>query len=93
MSHTNTTFDLDKNLTQSFNVVGVIPKVWKQYPVTDAATLNSWFIDFVQRIKQLQHIKERFGSAGDNVTEFSVWLGGLFNPEAFVTASRQRAAR
>jgi len=87
LKQTNYLRTLMNNLTK-----GIIPKAWKQYPVTEGATLNSWVIDFVQRIKQLQQIKERF-EGSENATEFSVWLGGLFNPEAFVTASRQRAAR
>ena len=47
---------------------------------------SQWIKDFVLRIKQLIELSktpfEEIGAKG-------VWLGGFFQPEAFVTASRQ----
>jgi hypothetical protein len=67
---------------------GVIPKDWKKYPVPSYVSSNVWMIDFAQRIKQLEDVRKSkdYGRAG-------LWLGGLFIPEAYVTASRQAAAQ
>lgn len=48
--------------------------------------LQAWIEDVARRLAQLQKIiamdATSYGSA-------SIWLGGLFSPEAFVQASRQ----
>jgi dynein heavy chain 1 len=52
--------------------------------------VGQWIEDFAKRVKQLQQLcltpLDKLGSVG-------IWLGGLFNPEAFVTASRQTVAQ
>ncbi|XP_040576126.1 dynein heavy chain, cytoplasmic [Lepeophtheirus salmonis] len=69
---------------------GMIPKSWKQYKIPLNATVIDWIKDFSQRIQQLRMVSktvvERTASALKSVT---VWLGGLFNPEAYITATRQ----
>ncbi|QQP51744.1 Dynein heavy chain_ cytoplasmiclike [Caligus rogercresseyi] len=69
---------------------GMIPKSWKQYKIPLNATVMDWIKDFSQRIQQLKLISktvvDRTASALKSVT---VWLGGLFNPEAYITATRQ----
>ena len=46
-----------------------------------------WIADFARRLQQLTNI------AGlDNLNNVEVWLGGLFFPEAYITASRQAVA-
>jgi len=71
---------------------GIIPKSWKRYNVMSSVNLNSWISDFVLRIKQLLDIKIRLEDNSID-QELKLWLGGLFNPEAFITATRQAAAR
>jgi len=68
---------------------GVIPAVWRKYTVAQGLSLSVWVDDFAMRCYQLQRLGgcelTKLGHAG-------VWLGGLFSPEAFVTATRQTVA-
>lgn len=49
--------------------------------------VSGWISDFSRRLAQLNNI------AGlDNLNNVEVWLGGLFFPEAYVTATRQAVA-
>jgi dynein heavy chain 1 len=67
---------------------GSVPEPWRKYPAADF-TVSVWLPAFCKRLKQLQ---ELVGNV-DNVATSGVWLGGLFSPEAFVTATRQRTAQ
>jgi dynein heavy chain 1 len=67
---------------------GLIPKHWMSYVVPESTSFGVWLVDLQQRVKQLQ----RIGGSSDLGKE-PIWLGGLFNPEAFITATRQAAAR
>lgn len=49
--------------------------------------MTGWIPNFSQRLRQL----EKVAQAG-SFTGLSVWLGGLFFPEAYVTATRQAVA-
>ena len=51
-----------------------------------------WIADFSLRIKQLQEVAQHM-SAGKALDAFHVWIGGLFVPEAFITATRQAVAQ
>ena len=49
--------------------------------------VSGWVADFARRLGQLAQI------AGlDNLSNVEVWLGGLFFPEAYITATRQAVA-
>jgi dynein heavy chain 1 len=49
--------------------------------------VTGWIANFARRLAQLDHI------AGlDNLNNLEVWLGGLFHPEAYITATRQAVA-
>lgn len=73
---------------------GIIPSHWKIYTIPHGSTVIQWITDFSDRINQLQKVSstcsERGASALKNV---KVWLGGLFNPEAYITATRQYVAQ
>ena len=71
---------------------GVVPKSWRAYKVPDALTANQWIADFGQRVDQLLHFS-RTAAEGQDLRGARVWLGGLFVPEAFVTATRQAVAQ
>lgn len=47
----------------------------------------AWVADFGRRLVQLDHI-----ASLDNLNNLEVWLGGLFFPEAYITATRQAVA-
>lgn len=70
----------------SFNL-GTIPDHWRRYKVHKTMAVAEWIADFARRLQQLTNI------AGlDNLNNVEVWLGGLFFPEAYITASRQAVA-
>ncbi|KAG0726862.1 Dynein heavy chain, cytoplasmic [Chionoecetes opilio] len=75
-------------------VKGIIPDQWKAYTVPRGATVIQWITDFSQRVKQLQEISEQVAQFGaSELKNVTVWLGGLFNPEAYITATRQCVAQ
>ena len=49
--------------------------------------LLEWVTNFGRRLAQLTQI-----ASLDNLNDVEVWLGGLFFPEAYITASRQAVA-
>jgi len=63
-----------------------LPKNWKMW-VTELS-VTPWIIDLVKRINQLSTLNNSkdFGKS-------NLWLGGLFYPEAFLTATRQYVAQ
>merc|ERR1740122_195483 len=74
---------------------GIIPKSWKvDYKIPRDTTVNQWINDFCQRARQLDEISRTVSSNGASLLKsFNVWMGGLFNPEAFITATRQCVAQ
>ncbi|KAK7029674.1 dynein heavy chain [Paramarasmius palmivorus] len=66
---------------------GTIPNHWRQYKVPKVMAVSGWIANFARRLSQLDNI------AGlDNLNNVEVWLGGLFFPEAYITATRQAVA-
>jgi dynein heavy chain 1 len=49
--------------------------------------VSGWIVDLARRLVQLDHI-----ASLDNLNNVEVWLGGLFFPEAYITATRQAVA-
>ncbi|KIY45226.1 dynein heavy chain protein 1 [Fistulina hepatica ATCC 64428] len=66
---------------------GTIPDHWRRYKVNHAMAVSSWIADFARRLAQLDEI-----AGEDNLSNVEVWLGGLFFPEAYITATRQAVA-
>jgi dynein heavy chain 1 len=50
-------------------------------------SVSEWIPDFARRLAQLDSLTEM-----DSLTDVEVWLGGLFFPEAYITATRQAVA-
>uniref|UniRef100_UPI00358E5199 cytoplasmic dynein 1 heavy chain 1-like n=1 Tax=Myxine glutinosa TaxID=7769 RepID=UPI00358E5199 len=75
-------------------VRGIIPQSWQRYTVPAGMTVLQWVSDFSERVKQLQSISNATsaGSAKELKNQY-VWLGGLFVPEAYVTATQQYVAQ
>ena len=67
--------------------LGTIPDHWRKYKVHKAMSVSEWIPNFARRLAQLDHI-----SGLNNLNNIEVWLGGLFFPEAYVTATRQAVA-
>jgi len=66
---------------------GTIPTHWRRYKVNKSMSVSEWIPNLARRLVQLNEI------AGlDNLGNVEVWLGGLFFPEAYITATRQAVA-
>ncbi|XP_050499617.1 dynein heavy chain, cytoplasmic isoform X4 [Diabrotica virgifera virgifera] len=75
-------------------VRGIIPKNWHRYTIPKGCTVMQWITDFSQRVKQLQKVSQVVSSSGaKELQSLPVWLGGLLNPEAYITATRQCVAQ
>jgi len=65
-----------------------VPKQWRAYAVHDTITVTEWIADFKRRLDQLQEL-----CICANLQKYVLWFGGLFFPEAFLTATRQAIAQ
>lgn len=74
-------------------VKGIIPGSWRRYTVPRGCTVIQWITDFSERIKQLQQVSQLVSRGAQQIKTFPVWLGGLLNPEAYITATRQCIAQ
>jgi dynein heavy chain 1 len=67
-----------------------VPPTWlSNYSVPKDVTAHEWMCDFVERVKQL----DRLSKSAGNLRAESIWLGGMFFPEAYITATRQLIAQ
>eukprot|EP00163_Fabomonas_tropica_P009916 TRINITY_DN1985_c0_g1_i1.p1 TRINITY_DN1985_c0_g1~~TRINITY_DN1985_c0_g1_i1.p1 ORF type:complete len:4225 (-),score=1474.45 TRINITY_DN1985_c0_g1_i1:598-13272(-) len=64
-----------------------VPPSWVAVSYPSRKPLASWFNNFLDRIQQLQQWSI------DLQVPPSTWIGGLFNPQAFLTAVMQTSAR
>ncbi|KAJ3124711.1 hypothetical protein HK098_000907 [Nowakowskiella sp. JEL0407] len=67
---------------------GIVPSHWVKYTIPDNTTVHKWIADFQQRLEQVDAIVKR-----KDFRSNTIWIGGLFIPEAFVTATRQSIAQ
>lgn len=76
-------------------VRGIIPAGWRRcYTVPAGCTVIQWITDFSQRVQQLQRVSTCVSTSGaKELQSCPVWLGGLLNPEAYITATRQCVAQ
>jgi dynein heavy chain 1 len=78
---------------------GRVPDEWREGDGAGARTdaragAGAWVLDVVERVKEGMEALRAVEAAGEEgAGAVRVWLGGLFHPEAFVTAARQLAAR
>ena len=75
---------LDNN-TQGF--IATVPDHWRRYKVKRGIAVSQWIQNLAQRLAQLEEITKT-----QSYDHIQVWLGGLFFPEAYVTATRQAVA-
>ncbi|XP_075700360.1 cytoplasmic dynein 1 heavy chain 1 [Rhinoderma darwinii] len=75
-------------------VKGILPRSWSRFTVPAGMTVIQWVADFSDRIKQLQNISQAAAASGaKELKNIHVWVGGLFVPEAYITATRQYVAQ
>ncbi|XP_005399408.1 PREDICTED: dynein heavy chain 9, axonemal isoform X2 [Chinchilla lanigera] len=81
------TMTSDMENLQNALFLDTVPEPWarKAYPST--AGLAVWFLDLLNRIKELE------AWTGDFAMPCTVWLTGFFNPQSFLTAIMQSMAR
>ncbi|CAM9536041.1 unnamed protein product [Choristocarpus tenellus] len=72
-------------------VKDVVPTSWKSGLVQAAMGAVDWLEDFRKRLAHLEALAESDALAGPSAGPY--WLGGLFSPDAFITATRQFVAR
>ncbi|XP_028159307.1 dynein heavy chain, cytoplasmic isoform X3 [Ostrinia furnacalis] len=75
-------------------VRGMLPSSWRRYAVARGCTVQQWVGDFAHRVTQLAAVSEAVADKGaKRLQSVPVWLGGLLNPEAYITATRQCVAQ
>ncbi|XP_015433748.1 PREDICTED: dynein beta chain, ciliary-like [Dufourea novaeangliae] len=72
---------------QNYIMMDAIPPSWTKRAYPSELGLNSWFADVLNRINELSNWTADFSLPA------SVWLGGFFNPQSFLTAIMQQTAR
>ncbi len=80
-----------RKLISSFSK-GLIPSQWKNiYVITPDMTIGTWINDLAERCS----VFSTYGNLSQGVLSkiSSFWLGGMFTPEAFITATRQTTAQ
>ena len=70
---------------------GITPKHWRKYKSPISLSLGHWLDDFAKRLQQVDCNVKRLTTGNKQLAE--IWLGGLFMPEAFITATRQTVAQ
>ncbi|XP_063098488.1 dynein axonemal heavy chain 9 isoform X2 [Cavia porcellus] len=65
----------------------MVPEPWARRAYPSTAGLAVWFLDLLNRIKELE------AWTGDFAMPSTVWLTGFFNPQSFLTAIMQTMAR
>ena len=71
---------------KEFLTAGTIPAHWNRYKTLRGTAVGPFLVDLKARLAQLESI------AKDSVSRRGIWLGGLFQPEAYITATRQAVA-
>ncbi|XP_047029280.1 dynein heavy chain, cytoplasmic isoform X1 [Helicoverpa zea] len=75
-------------------VRGMLPSSWRRYAVARGCTVQQWVGDFAHRVTQLAAVSDAVAAQGaKRLQSIPVWLGGLLNPEAYITATRQCVAQ
>lgn len=82
---------------------GAVPKRWRSlYPTRQTLTISDWVADLKHRIEAVGTYSSmltpgitaaRDGESDSTIHKTGFWLGGMFSPEAFFTATRQHVAQ
>ncbi|XP_034246592.1 dynein heavy chain, cytoplasmic-like isoform X2 [Thrips palmi] len=71
----------------------IVPASWRRYPVPDGCTVIQWLVDLYSRVQQRHWVSQLMSEGVKKIKTHPVWLGGLLNPEAYLTATRQCVAQ
>ena len=78
---------------------GVVPPKWRaEYSTSTEITIGAWVADLAARTKALGRYKPLLCSRGQAAGEkeeqvMRYWMGGMFAPHSFITATRQHSAQ
>ncbi|XP_023100299.2 dynein axonemal heavy chain 9 isoform X1 [Felis catus] len=81
------TMTSDMENLQNALYLDTVPEPWARRAYPSTAGLGAWFVDLLDRIKELE------AWIGDFAMPATVWLTGFFNPQSFLTAIMQSTAR
>ncbi|XP_070335212.1 dynein axonemal heavy chain 9 isoform X1 [Odocoileus virginianus] len=81
------TMTSDMESLQNALYLDMVPESWARRAYPSTAGLAAWFMDLLNRIKELE------AWTGDFAMPSTVWLTGFFNPQSFLTAIMQSTAR
>uniref|UniRef100_A0A8C4MMP7 Dynein axonemal heavy chain 9 n=1 Tax=Equus asinus asinus TaxID=83772 RepID=A0A8C4MMP7_EQUAS len=81
------TMTSDMENLQNALYLDTVPEPWARLAYPSTAGLAAWFLDLLNRIKELEIW------IGDFAMPSTVWLTGFFNPQSFLTAIMQSMAR
>ncbi|XP_057392157.1 dynein axonemal heavy chain 9 [Balaenoptera acutorostrata] len=81
------TMTSDMENLQNALYLDTVPEPWARRAYPSMAGLAAWFLDLLNRIKELE------AWTGDFMMPSTVWLTGFFNPQSFLTAIMQSTAR
>lgn len=68
-----------------------VPITWKSGLVQAALGAAGWVDDLAKRLAHLEDLSAPGPKTGPSASPY--WLGGMFSPDAFITASRQHVAQ
>lgn len=73
---------------------GQLPAQWRaEYVVDKNVSVNAWVADLAARCAELHKYVDALKKGLGPGASSSFWIGGMFAPEAFVTATRQQTAQ
>ncbi|XP_010613302.1 dynein heavy chain 9, axonemal isoform X2 [Fukomys damarensis] len=81
------TMTSDMENLQNALYLDTVPEPWDRRAYPSTAGLATWFLDLLNRIKELESWTNDFAMPS------TVWLTGFFNPQSFLTAIMQSMAR
>ncbi|KAF0872636.1 DYH9 protein, partial [Crocuta crocuta] len=81
------TMSSDMENLQNALYLDTVPEPWARRAYPSTAGLGAWFLDLLNRIKELE------AWIGDFTMPSTVWVTGFFNPQSFLTAIMQSTAR
>ncbi|KAM8956225.1 dynein axonemal heavy chain 9 isoform 2-T2 [Lycaon pictus] len=81
------TMTSDMETLQNALYLDTVPESWTRRAYPSTAGLGTWFLDLLNRIKELE------AWIGNFAMPSTVWLTGFFNPQSFLTAIMQSTAR
>ena len=81
------TITSDMEMLMNSLFIDKVPETWNKRAYPSLLGLTAWYSDLLARIKDLENW------TADFAMPTTLWLGGLFNPQSFLTAIMQSMAR